>query len=278
VLALAADFLQAVGVHAATLELNSVGCPACRPLYREALRAALAATLPEMCGDCQRRFETNPLRLLDCKVPHCRALTQHVPVITDTLCDDCRTHLAGVEHGLQTLGVAYVINPHIVRGLDYYMRTAFEFTQSEGLGAQNTVLAGGRYDGLVKELGGPATPGIGFAAGVERLLLASSASADGVGDPPPVFFAALGDAARALAFRLAADARHAGVTALMDYSARSLKAQMREADRLGADRVVLLGDNEIARGEATVRRMTDSTQQAVPLTGLIAWLAGTPAV
>ena len=172
-LAFARDLLAAVGITNVSLELNSVGCPQCRPRYRDALRNALAGARSELCPDCTRRYEANPLRILDCKVERCRELSADVPVILDVLCDDCKAHLQGVEHGLQALDVPYTINPHIVRGLDYYTRTAFEFIAG-GLGAQDTVLAGGRYDGLVEELGGPPTPAIGFAAGMERLLLAAA--------------------------------------------------------------------------------------------------------
>jgi histidyl-tRNA synthetase len=270
-LALAADILAAVGITEVTLELNSVGCPECRPRYRDALRNALAGARAELCSDCDRRYDTNPLRILDCKVERCRELSRDVPVILDVLCETCKTHLAGVEAGLRDLGVAYVVNPHIVRGLDYYTRTAFEFIAG-GLGAQNTVLAGGRYDGLVQELGGPATPAIGFAAGIERLLLSAG---DALPVPPavgPVYLAALGDGARARVLPLAQTLRRAGLPVVHGYEGRSLKSQMKDADRQGARYTLILGEDELARGEAMLRDMATSSQEAVALDALAAVL------
>lgn len=272
-IAFGAHFLEAVGVRGSRLELNSVGCPACRPAYREALRAALAEVREGLCADCVRRYETNPMRILDCKVEACRALVADVPVITDLLCDACATHLAGVEQGLQLLEVPYTINPHIVRGLDYYTRTAFEFIQDVGLGAQNTVLAGGRYDGLVAEMGGPATPAIGFAAGVERLLLAAGDGGPTLHLPAPTFVATLGDESRRRGFALTKALRLASVPAAMDYAGRGLKGQMKEAWRLGAWYTLILGDDELARGEVTLRDMRGGVQESVPLDGVVARLA-----
>ena len=269
VLIFASDFLQAVGIAEAQLELNSVGCPACRPQYREALRTALAPVRGELCGDCERRFDTNPLRILDCKVPRCKELTVDAPVILDILCDECKTHLAGVEKGLQSAGIPYVINPHIVRGLDYYTRTAFEFVTG-GLGAQNTVLAGGRYDGLVQELGGSSTPAIGFAAGEERLLLSAGDNFPLPAVPGPVFLAAMGEAAAARTFTLAVELRRAGVATAISYGGRSLKAQLKEANRLGASYTLILGDNELSREEITLRNMASSEQEVIPLGDVLA--------
>jgi len=264
VLAFASEFLQAIGVHDAVLELNSVGCPECRPRYRDALRNALSGARTELCGDCQRRYETNPLRILDCKVERCREIGADVPVILDVLCEGCKDHLRGVEEGLRALGVSYRINPHIVRGLDYYTRTAFEFIAGN-LGAQNTVLAGGRYDGLVEELGGPATPAIGFAAGMERLLMSAGENVPLPEQASPVYIAMLGDGARKAGLPLAHALRQAGVPVAQDYNARSLKAQMREANRLNARYALILGEDELARGEAMLRNMTDSAQESVRL-------------
>ncbi|MHB9025818.1 MAG: histidine--tRNA ligase [Armatimonadota bacterium] len=268
VLALATDFLRAIGMADARLEINSVGCPECRPRYRDALRGALAGARGELCPDCQRRYETNPLRILDCKVEKCRELSRDVPSILDVLCEACKEHFEGVLAGLQALEIPYVVNPNIVRGLDYYTRTAFEFIAGN-LGAQNTVLAGGRYDGLTAELGGPATPAIGFAAGIERLLLSVGDAAALPEMPGPVFIAAIGDAARRQALPRATALRRAGIPAALDYTARSLKAQMKEADRQRARFVVILGEEELARGEAALRDMRDGTQQTLPLGQLI---------
>jgi len=271
VLVFGADFLQAIGIANVSLELNSVGCPQCRPRYRDALQNALAGARTELCPDCQRRYSANPLRILDCKVERCRELTREVPAMLDTLCTECKDHLRGVEAALQAQGVAYVINPHIVRGLDYYTRTAFEFIAG-GLGAQNTVLAGGRYDGLVEELGGPSTPAIGFAAGIERLLMAAGEQIPLPEEPGPVFIAAQGEAARREAFLLATRLRRVDIPAALDYAARSLKAQMKEANRQGAWFTLILGEDEIARGEATVRNMRDASQQSVALDQVVEYL------
>jgi histidyl-tRNA synthetase len=266
-LAFASDFLAEIGLTTA-LEVNSVGCLECRPRYRDTLRNALAGARTELCPDCLRRYDSNPLRILDCKVERCRELSADVPVILDVLCEPCKVHLAGVEEGLRALDVPFVVNPHIVRGLDYYTRTAFEFIGTN-LGAQSTVLAGGRYDGLVEELGGPATPGIGFAAGVERLLLSVGDAAGDAEEPGVVYLAALAADARPVALQLATALRRAGVPAAFDYLGRSLKAQMREANRLGAWYVVILGGDEIARGEAALRDMRGATQSALDLDGLV---------
>jgi len=272
VLAFATDLLAALGIRNVRLELNSVGCPECRPRYRDALRNALAGARTELCPDCERRYEVNPLRILDCKIERCREIARDVPVILDVLCDACKEHLRGVENGLQALGVEYIVNPHIVRGLDYYTRTAFEFIAS-GLGSQDTVLAGGRYDGLVKELGGPDTPAIGFAAGVERLLLSAGEALPIPEVTGPVFIAALGDAARERAFVLVQDLRRAGLPAATDYAGRSLKAQMKEANRQGAWFALIIGEDELARNEATLRDMRTATQEAVKLDRLIELLS-----
>ena len=271
ILAFAHELLQAIGIHEAVLELNSVGCPECRPRYRDALRNALSGARTALCVDCQRRYETAPLRILDCKVESCRNLTAGVPVILDVLCDACKAHLRGVEESLGALGVPYRVNPHIVRGLDYYTRTAFEFIAGN-LGAQNTVLAGGRYDGLVEELGGPSTPAIGFAAGIERLLMSAGDNVPLPEQAGPLYLAMLGDAARRAGLPLAHSLRQAGIPLAMDYNARSLKAQMREANRLGARFALILGEDELARGEATLRNMGDSTQESVQLAQLLARL------
>jgi histidyl-tRNA synthetase len=273
ILAFAAEFLRDLGIGTTTLELNSVGCPECRPRYRDALRNALSGARTALCPDCTRRYDGNPLRILDCKVETCRELASDVPVMLDVLCDACKAHLLGVEDGLRALGVEYVVNPHIVRGLDYYTRTAFEFV-SGALGAQNTVLAGGRYDGLVEELGGPATPGIGFAAGIERLLMAAEDAVPLPEQPGPLFIATLGPVARRAGFMLAERLRRAGIPALTDYGERSVKAQMREANRKGAWYAVVLGENELASNEVALRDMRTSTEERLPLDRLEERLGG----
>jgi histidyl-tRNA synthetase len=257
-----------LGLVGLAVRLNSLGDAACRPAYRERLVAALAPLQDKLCGDCQRRYRTNPLRVLDCKVPTCQEIAATLPPMTEHLCAPCRDHLAGVEQALSDLEIAYEIDPRLVRGLDYYNRTAFEvLAASAELGAQNAVVGGGRYDGLVRLLGGPDTPAIGFAIGVERLaaLLGERARAEA----PRVFVAAVGAEARRWALRTAEALRGHGITAEMEYGDRSLKAQLRRADRLGARLVLLAGDNELGRNVALLRDMQAGSQREVPLQGAV---------
>jgi len=264
VIALALDLLADLGIVGATLELNSIGCPVCAPGYRQVLRDFLRPMLSELCEVCQERFATNPLRILDEKNPRCRALTENAPVMLDSLCDDCREHHNAVLRHLDQAGVVYTINPRIVRGLDYYTRTAFEVIHGQ-LGAQNTLVGGGRYDGLVEELGGPPTPAVGFGSGMERLLLVLEQQGWQPPRPAPPVYVALaggaGDAGWVLAQRL----RRAGVPAQLDLLHRSLKAQMKEADRLGCRFVLVMGEQEVASGAATLRDMQSGEQKPVPL-------------
>ena len=260
VIEMAAALVRALGIEDAELVVNSVGCPGCRPGFNQALLDALGGRLPALCGDCRRRAAANPLRIFDCKVPACQPIVDALPHSTDHLCDDCREHFAATTSQLAALGLDYRVSHRLVRGLDYYTRTTFEVLSGQ-LGAQNALLGGGRYDGLVRQLGGPDRSGIGFAAGLERLVLAMpEGAAAGV---PDAFVVALGDAARQPAHVLARDLRHAGLTALVDYDARSLRAQMKRADRSGARRVLLLGDDELARGEVTVKDMGSGEQATV---------------
>lgn len=261
---------RALGVTPTTLLLNSLGCPLCRPRYREALKAFLAPRVSRLCDACQRRFETNPLRILDCKREECRAATQDAPAITDYLGPECVSHFEAVKAALTDVGVAFRIEPRLVRGLDYYTKTAFEFT-AEGLGAQNTIAAGGRYDGLVEALGGPSTPGVGFALGIERVvaLLKQGSAAP---SPPSVFIATLGEAAGRRLAPLLTALRDAGIRTETDYDRGSLKSQLRKADKLGARHVVILGDDEIAGETAVVRDMETKAQQQIPFGDLLTYL------
>jgi histidyl-tRNA synthetase len=219
-----------------------------------------------MCADCQRRAETNPLRVLDCKVPEDQATIEALPKITDHLCAECTAHFAEVQRQLELLGIAYRLDPRLVRGLDYYVRTTFEVT-SNRLGAQSSILGGGRYDGLVKDLGGPDAAGIGFAVGLERLsLLVPSPEARGRTD---VFLMPLAPAALDKALCLQRTLRQAGVAAMLDPEGRSFKSRMKQADKLGARFVAILGDDEIARGVWTVRDMAHSAQEEVPESGVL---------
>jgi histidyl-tRNA synthetase len=229
------------------------------------LRASLGARLDQLCADCRRRYETNPLRILDCKQPGCRAATAQAPSPLAFLCDACRAHLQAVKDGLAQLKIPFTVNDRLVRGLDYYMRTAFEVTTTK-LGAQNAVAAGGRYDGLVEELGGPPTPGIGFAMGVERLaaLLAGAPGAR----RPDLFVALLGDAARDALLPVIMRLRERGVRIEIDYAAGALKKQMALADKLGARFALIVGDNELAAGRAPLRNMEDKSQLELALAEL----------
>ena len=269
VIELALGYLDACGVTRHELVLNSVGDRHCRPAYVETLRAALAGHKASLCGDCQRRAETNPLRVLDCKVPQDQPLIDVLPKIGDHLCAECRDHFAEVRRQLELLGIPYRLSHRLVRGLDYYVRTTFEVT-SDQLGSQSSVLGGGRYDGLVKDLGGPDVAGIGFAVGMERLALLL---------PPrepqarcAVFLMPLAAPALDRALTLQRALRAAGLRAMLDPEGRSFKSRMKQADKLGARFVAILGDDEIARGVWTVRDMKGSTQQDVAQDGVLDYL------
>ncbi len=260
VIELALAYLEACGVTRHELVLNSVGDRDCRPAYVERLREALKPRAATMCADCQRRAETNPLRVLDCKVPEDQSLIDTLPKLTDHLCAGCRDHFAEVRRQLQLLGIPYRLSHRLVRGLDYYVRTTFEVT-SDQLGSQSSVLGGGRYDGLVKQLGGPDLAGIGFAVGMERLaLLLPPRAAEGRCD---VFLMPLAAGALDPALKLQRGLREAGVRALLDPEGRSFKSRMKQADKLGARLVAILGDDELARGSWTVRDMARSEQEDV---------------
>ena len=266
VIALGMQYLDSLGVHGAELKINSVGCPGCVPQYKEALKKAVEPYLVEMCETCQVRYDTNPLRILDCKSERCRELTVDVPGIVDHLCEECSAHLKAVLHYLDDLGIAYTLDPRLVRGLDYYTKTAFEFQSSE-LGAQNTVIGGGRYDGLVTEMGGPPTPAVGFGSGIERAL--AIMEAQGIEVPqvgnPQVFVITLGEAPREVGIKLLADLRHAGIAAETDYSGKSMKSQMKAADRQQARFVMIIGEDELNQGVVKVRDMGTKEEADVPL-------------
>jgi histidyl-tRNA synthetase len=262
VVEMALAYLQGCGLTQYELVLNSVGDAKCRPAYVATLQTALRARAGELCADCQRRTETNPLRVLDCKVPQDQPVIESLPKISDHLCDECRAHFAEVRRELELLGIPYRLSHRLVRGLDYYVRTTFEVLSGE-LGAQNSVLGGGRYDGLVKELGGPDIPGIGFALGMERLVMLIP--------PVPVearcevFLAPLVPEGRDFALRLQRQLRKAGVRAMTDHEGRGLKSQMKRADKLGARFVAILGEDEMAKTRWTIRDMKASTQHEVGL-------------
>ncbi len=265
-MAMGALVLEELGITV-SLEINSLGCTACRPGFREKLLAFLNERMDNLCDDCKRRSGTNPLRVLDCKNPQCRAQVADAPSIQEHLCPVCDEHFAGVQAGLKQLNVPFSLNKFMVRGLDYYCRTTFEFITTD-LGAQAAVGAGGRYDGLVEQLGGPRkTPGIGFAMGIERLVLLlqqqdQSAATTGELD---LFIAGLGEAASQISYGLMHALRRQGLRVGRDYEGRSLKSQMKQADKAGADWVLLIGDDELAGNAGLLRNMRSQEQQKVPL-------------
>jgi histidyl-tRNA synthetase len=259
VVELSLAFLDACGVKSRELVLNSVGDASCRPAYVEKLQQALRAVASSLCADCQRRVETNPLRVLDCKVPHDQAAIEALPKITDHLCAPCGEHFAEVRRQLELLGIPYRLSHRLVRGLDYYVRTTFEVT-SDALGAQSSVLGGGRYDGLVKDLGGPDLAGIGFAVGLERLISLAPAAVD---EPRcDLFLMPLAAGALDQALRLQQKLREAGLRVLLDPENRSFKSRMKQADKLRVPYVAILGDDELAKGVWTLRDMARSEQRA----------------
>jgi histidyl-tRNA synthetase len=271
ILLLLHDFFQALALTEPSLQINSLGCADCRPQYRARLLAFLKEREAALCGNCQRRIDRNPLRALDCKEPGCIEATQDAPSIVDHLCAACREHFEIVQRLLYQTRVEYSINPRMVRGLDYYCRTTFEWT-TKRLGSQSAVAAGGRYDGLVQQLGGPPIPGVGFAMGVERLtmLLRLQERSDDGG--PAVYFAWIGAKARDWAFPVAHRLRRQGIGVEIEAESRTLKSQMRRADKLKARSVVILGDDEFAKGQAVLRDMISKQQQEIPFDKLEAAL------
>ena len=271
ILLLLNDFFGAVGLTELTLQINSLGDSECRPQYREKLLAFLKAREESLCANCRRRIDRNPLRALDCKEPGCIAATQDAPSILDSLCVNCREHFATVQRLLRETNVEYTLTPRMVRGLDYYCRTTFEWTTTQ-LGSQSAVAAGGRYDGLVEQLGGPAIPGVGFAMGVERLtmLLKMQESAPAAG--PVLYIVWVGEKARDWAFPLVHRLRKKNIAVEMEGEARSLKSQMRRADKFKALSVLIVGDDELAQGKAVLRDMANKRQDEISLDGIEAEL------
>jgi histidyl-tRNA synthetase len=257
-------FLERLGLAGVVLHINSLGCQECRKDYREVLKTFLDENAEELCPDCRRRHHTNPLRTFDCKVERCQAVLAEAPVLLHSICGVCAEHFESVKSYLEQLHTAYVVNPRMVRGLDYYMRTTFEVI-TDRLGAQNAVGGGGRYNGLVRDLGGQDLPGIGFALGMERLILLLQQEQAEKRRTPKIYVASLGPAARKECFLLAQQLRSLGLETEIDYEAPSLKSQMRRADKLGVRHVLIVGDEEISRGEVQLRDMVNKTQTVVPL-------------
>ena len=248
--------------------INSLGCPTCRPKYKAALSDFLTSINDQLCANCQRRKDRNPLRVLDCKVPDCRAALADAPSIIDYLDPECKADFDEVQQMLQKLGVSFVVDKNLVRGLDYYARTTFEI-QTASLGAQNAVAGGGRYDGLVSELGGPDIPATGFAIGFDRLTELTGLETKQFYRQPVIFVAALGEQSRLQAFEWVCALGAEGISAELDFSDKSLKSQMKRADRLAAGYVLIVGDDELKKGEAILRNMKTKDQVSVPLEGLV---------
>jgi len=259
-------WLRALGIPF-EMHLNTLGDANCRPRYREALQTYLRSRAKDLCEDCGRRIETNPIRVLDCKNPKCQEVAAGAPRMDQFLCDACKAHFAGVQESLQRLGVAFVLDPKLVRGLDYYTRTTYEAIATSGLGAQSTVAGGGRYDGLVKDLGGPDVPGIGFAAGVERMALLLARQGKEAAAKPVVFIAPLGDAEAARADQLAQELRAAGLSAEVSFRKSNPANQLKRADALGARFALVLGDQELKADRARLKELKTGAQHEVSLRG-----------
>ncbi|MBQ4333226.1 MAG: histidine--tRNA ligase [Clostridia bacterium] len=262
-ISLAMMILGGLGLSNVALHINSIGCPSCRARYHEALHTYFEARKADLCGTCLSRLERNPMRILDCKSPVCHGIAAEAPVMLDYLCDDCAEHFASVKECLDAAGIQYVVDTHIVRGLDYYTRTVFELVSDQGL----VVAGGGRYDGLVSELGGAAQPGLGFAMGIERLLMVMEEQGARFPEAPvcDLYLVSMGQAAAKRCFALATALREGGATVECDIVGRSLKAQMKYADKLGARYTVVVGDNELETGRAQLKDMTSGSTEEVPL-------------
>ncbi len=270
IIALAKQVFDTLGVQELHLEINSIGCPECRAKYNEALKAYFSQYFDQLCHTCQERLERNPMRLLDCKSSEDKALAEKAPVILDYLCDECREHFEKVQNYLDAMHIAYQVNPQIVRGLDYYTKTVFEFV-ADSIGSQGTVCGGGRYDGLIEELGGQHTPSLGFGLGLERLQLVMEAQGCDFPEPttPDLFIAALGDKAKLKAVEIAKDMRDEGFSVVYDLNGRGLRAQMKYADKLGAKFNIVLGDNEVEEGVAKLKNMASGEASDISLTTFV---------
>jgi histidyl-tRNA synthetase len=265
-------FLGGLALKNLNLQINSLGDPACRGPYRDEIQKFLHGKSESLCGDCQRRVETNPLRVFDCKKEECQAQLSDAPVVLDFLCPDCRRHFGQVKDLLDELRLPYAVNPRMVRGLDYYTRTAFEVVAGN-LGAQNAVCGGGRYDGLAEEIGGPSIPAIGFAIGFDRLVMLLPEEKNFL-RYADVFLAALGEEAQRKGFTLAQEWRDAGLWVEIDYEGKSLKSQMRKADRLKTPWVVILGEEELKKKKVVLRDMATKAQEEVPIEEILRKVKG----
>ena len=266
IIALAKSLFDTLGVKDLSLEINSIGCPTCRAEYHKALKKYFSSRKDELCDTCKSRLDRNPMRILDCKSPICHEIAEGAPVVIDYLCDECKEHFENVQKYLKAQNIEYTINPQIVRGLDYYTKTVFEFV-SNSIGAQGTVCGGGIYDGLVEELGGQHTPSLGFAMGIERLMLLMEAQGCEFpeAEKPDLFIVALGEKATLKAVEIAKDMREEGFSALLDLNQRSVRAQMKYADKLGAKFNVVIGDNEVEAKTAKLKNMQTGEETEINL-------------
>lgn len=266
VIAAATDFLEAMGIEGLELKINSIGCPKCREPYKELLKAFLKDKYDQLCDTCKNRYERNPMRILDCKSAVCNSLTIGAPLMIDHLCEECETAFSDLKRNLDAMEIVYTVDPGIVRGLDYYTKTAFEFVSNK-IGAQGTVCGGGRYDHLIEQLGGPPIPGVGFGLGIERLLLVLEAS--GIEIPQPdgtdVFIAIMGDRAKTFGLKLLRDLRKNNIKAEIDILSRNIKGQFKYADRLNSKYTIVVGDDELNCGEVSIKTMATSEQKKVSI-------------
>jgi len=276
VIEILAYLFEALGLRDVTLHLNSIGDAACRPAFRERFAAYMRERKDDLCPDCHVRLEKNPLRIMDCKNPRCQAAVAGAPKAAENLCEACRAHFARVRELLEALGIPYVLNERLVRGLDYYTRTTFEFTAA-GLGAQNAIAGGGRYDGLIETIGGPSTPAIGFAVGMERVILClKGLEASAEGRREGVYVANADAAGASQAFLVARDLRRAGFRAVVNLEGRKLNRQIGQADGDMFLYCVILGENEVRSGQATVKDLKSGQQEVVPFAQLVDWLKAHP--
>ncbi len=257
VIALARQVLDSIGIEKVALEINSIGCPECRKNYQNALKKYFTYNINILCDTCKDRLERNPMRILDCKSPVCSELASKAPVVLDYLCDDCAEHFEAVKKHLTCAGIEFTVNPHIVRGLDYYTRTVFEFISGD-IGAQSTVCGGGRYDGLISQMGGPKVPSLGFAMGIERLMMVLESQKTELPCDADcnLYIATMGENAQLKATELVNSLRADGFKAQTDICGRSLKAQMKYADKIGAEYTLVLGDDELENKKANIKKMS----------------------
>ncbi|NJD02473.1 MAG: histidine--tRNA ligase [Ruminiclostridium sp.] len=259
-----------LGLNQVNLNINSIGCPNCRSAYNEKLKDYFKPSIQQLCFNCRNRFEKNPLRIIDCKEEQCKKIIANAPALMDNLCGECLAHFEGVKAGLENLDIKFSIDKNIVRGLDYYTKTVFEFV-SEDVGTQGTICGGGRYDGLVETCGGPPTPGIGFGLGIERLLLKMESQGIQIPEPSPmdIYIASIGPKADVFAQNLVYRLRGQGVSADKDHMAKSLKAQMKYADKLGYTHIIVLGDEEIESNKAVLKNMKTGEQKDISVDSII---------